>query len=209
MQIRSENEGAKILIVSEYEDQSDIVRLQSSFPIFEGMKFPLRRFFGFTLLGTFAAFSIAACLPSVAGTDPRLAQIKLPDGFQIDVFAEKVNNARSLCQGDKGTIFVGTRKAGNVYAIEDKNGDFKADKIHTLATGLNMPNGVAFKDGALYVAEVNRVIRFDKIENQLASPPKPIVVNDKFPTDEHHGWKYIAFGPDGKLYVPVGAPQCH
>ncbi len=88
----------------------------------------------------------------------------------------------------------------------DSNRDFKADKIHTLASGLNMPNGVAFKNGSLYVAEVNRVLRFDNIESRLANPPKPVVINDSFPDDRHHGWKFIRFGPDGMLYVPVGAP---
>lgn len=174
------------------------------------MKTPSRSVTFTTIVGMIATLSLIACLPvteaTTTSTGSRLDQIKLPPGFKIDVFAENVNNARSLCQGTKGTIFVGTRKAGNVYAIEDKNGDFKADKIHTLATGMNMPNGVAFRDGALFVAEVNRIIRYDNIEAQLSSPPKPVVVNDDFPTDEHHGWKYIAFGPDGKLYVPVGAP---
>jgi glucose/arabinose dehydrogenase len=105
-----------------------------------------------------------------------------------------------------GTLFVGTRSAGKVYAIVDRNGDFQADDVITLARGLNSPNGVAFSDGALYVAEVNRVIRFDNIESHLKSSSQPVVVNDKFPKDGHHGWKFMRFGPDGLLYVPVGAP---
>ncbi|GAB4498161.1 MAG: sorbosone dehydrogenase family protein [Saprospiraceae bacterium] len=133
-------------------------------------------------------------------------KIKLPPGFKIGVFAENLDNARSLCLSPNGTLFVGTRDKGNVYALRDTNNDRVADLYYTLATGLRMPNGVAFKNGSLYVAEVNRILRFDNIENQLAKPPKPAVVFDKYPTDEHHGWKYIAFGPDGKLYVPVGAP---
>jgi len=133
-------------------------------------------------------------------------KIKLPPGFKIGVFAEDVDNARSLCLSPNGTLFVSTRDKGNVYALRDTNGDYVADQRFTLATGLNMPNGVAFRNGSLYVAEISRVLRFDNIENQLSSPPKPAVVFDKYPTDEHHGWKYIAFGPDGKLYVPVGAP---
>jgi glucose/arabinose dehydrogenase len=108
--------------------------------------------------------------------------------------------------GDKGTLFVGTRRAGNVYAIVDGNGDYKADEVITLAAGLNMPNGVAFRDGSLYVAEVSRVLRFDDVEGRLKNPPKPAIVRDDFPTDKHHGWKFISFGPDGKLYIPVGAP---
>jgi glucose/arabinose dehydrogenase len=101
---------------------------------------------------------------------------------------------------------VGTRDAGNVYALKDTDGDYKADQRYTLATGLNMPNGVAFKNGSLYVAEVNRILRFDDIEKKLANPGTPVVVYDQYPTETHHGWKYIAFGPDGNLYVPVGAP---
>lgn len=135
-----------------------------------------------------------------------LSLIKLPEGFEIEIFADNVKGARSLVRGEKGTIFVGSRSAGNVYAIVDENNDNKADKIYTIAEGLNMPNGVAIKDGSLYVAEINRVIRFDDIEDNLANPPKHAVVNNKFPSDTHHGWKFIRFGPDGKLYVPVGAP---
>jgi len=135
-----------------------------------------------------------------------LEQIKLPPGFQISIYATNVPNARSMTLSPNGTLFVGTRSAGNVYAIVDRNGDYKADEVITIAHGLNMPNGVAFRDGALYVAEVNRVLRYDDIEAHLKNPPKPVVVNDKFPSDKHHGWKFMAFGPDGMLYVPVGAP---
>ena len=105
-----------------------------------------------------------------------------------------------------GTLFVGTRGEGNVYALRDTNRDYRADQVYTIASGLEMPNGVAFRDGSLYVAEVSRVLRFDNIESRLDNPPKPIIVNDDFPSDRHHGWKFIRFGPDGYLYVPVGAP---
>ena len=140
------------------------------------------------------------------GGPVQIDKIQLPPGFRIEVFASGVKNARSLARGAKGTIFVGTRSAGNVYAVVDANGDHKADRVVTLASGLNMPNGVAFRDGALYLAEVSRVHRFDDIEARLEAPPKPVLLNDAFPTDRHHGWKFIAFGPDGWLYVPVGAP---
>jgi glucose/arabinose dehydrogenase len=154
-----------------------------------------------------------ACLPaqsrdassSTAASLP-LDTLQLPKGFAISVFAADVRGARSLARGDKGTIFVGTRNAGNVYAVTDANGDGRADRVFTIATGLRMPNGVAFRDGALYVAELSRILRFDGIEDRLASPPTPSVVYDQFPTETHHGWKFIAFGPDGWLYVPVGAP---
>jgi glucose/arabinose dehydrogenase len=132
--------------------------------------------------------------------------VKLPPGFQIGVYAAGISNARSMALSPGGTLFVGSRKAGKVYAVLDHNGDFMADEVVTLATGLNMPNGVAFRNGALYVAEVNRLWRYDNIEKQIHSPPKPVIVNDRFPSDKHHGWKYIAIGPDEMLYVPVGAP---
>ena len=135
-----------------------------------------------------------------------LNKIKLSPGFHISLYAENIEGARSLCLSSSGTLFVGTRGQGRVYAVLDTNRDFKADKIITIASGLNMPNGVAFRDGSLYVAEVNRVLRFDNIESRLNNPPKPIIVNDSFPDDQHHGWKFIRFGPDGLLYVPVGAP---
>jgi glucose/arabinose dehydrogenase len=135
-----------------------------------------------------------------------LEQLKLPPGFEIKLFAENVPNARSLALGKNGTVFVGTRAGSEVYAVTTKNGGQDAAEVTVIARGLFMPNGVAFRDGALYVAEVNRVLRFDNIEENLKNPPKPAIVNDSFPRDTHHGWKFIAFGPDGWLYVPVGAP---
>ncbi len=138
-------------------------------------------------------------------TDLPLDKIKLPEGFKITVFA-KVENARSLTLSPNGTIFVGNRKADKVYAVRDEDGDFVADQVYVIDEGLNMPNGVAFRDGSLYVAEVNRILRYDNIEDDLQNPPEPVVVYDKFPEDKWHGWKFISFGPDGKLYVPVGAP---
>jgi glucose/arabinose dehydrogenase len=135
-----------------------------------------------------------------------LDQIRLPEGFTIEVYAEDVPNARSMVLSESGVLFVGTRLAGNVYALVDTDGDGRADTRHVLATRLHMPNGVALRDGALYVAEVGRLLRFDAIEEQLENPPNPVVVYDDYPKHNHHGWKYIAFGPDGYLYVPVGAP---
>jgi glucose/arabinose dehydrogenase len=135
-----------------------------------------------------------------------LACIKLPPGFSIDYYAENIEGARSMALSPNGTLFVGSRDAGKVYAVLDRNNDSRADDVLVLAEGLDMPNGVAFRNGSLYVAEVSRVIRYDDIEARLENPPEPIVVNDKFPSDRAHGWKYIKFGPDGKLYVPVGMP---
>lgn len=134
-----------------------------------------------------------------------LEKIKLPAGFKIEVFAE-VDNARSMVMSPSGILYIGNRNGDKVYAVKDTDGDFKADKKWTIASGLNMPNGVAFKDGDLYVAEVSRILKYSGIESKLANPPAPEIINDKYPTETHHGWKYIAFGPDGKLYVPVGAP---
>jgi glucose/arabinose dehydrogenase len=143
-------------------------------------------------------------LTSCQAKDIHLAEIKLPPGFAIEIFARNVPGARALALGAKGTVFVGTRDEGKVYAIRHA-GSPQAEVI-TLAKGLNMPNGVAFRDGALYVAEISRVIRFDDIEDHLNNPPKPVLVNGSFPHEKHHGWKFIRFGPDGRLYVPVGAP---
>jgi glucose/arabinose dehydrogenase len=137
---------------------------------------------------------------------PLLNTIKLPKGFSISIWSDSVDNARSLALGAKGTVFVGNRQGDKVYALRDNNNDGKADEKFILLSGLHMPNGVAFHNGSLYVAEVSKIWRLDNIEDNLANPPKPVLVFDQLPTDDHHGWKYIAFGPDGKLYVPIGAP---
>ncbi|MYA07845.1 MAG: sorbosone dehydrogenase family protein [Holophagales bacterium] len=136
----------------------------------------------------------------------RLSEIELPDGFSITFFAENVTGARSLAQSPGGTVFVGTRQAGLIHALVDSDGDGAADERYQIASGLNSPNGVAFRNASLYVAEISRILRYDGIENRLDSPPQPFVVTDRLPTDTHHGWKFIRFGPDGRLYVPVGAP---
>ncbi len=147
-----------------------------------------------------------ACVAANSSQELPLDQITLPLGFRIGIYATNVPDARSMALSSKGTLFVGTREAGNVYAIVDRNRDDKDVEVITLARGLNMPNGVAFRDGALYVAEVNRILRYDDIEAHLTDPPKPVVLSDAFPRDRSHGWKFIRFGPDGLLYVPVGAP---
>jgi len=136
---------------------------------------------------------------------PNLAKIRLPPGFSIDVYAE-VSKARSLELAPDGTLFVGNRSGDSVYAVLDPDRDHEADDLVTVASGLRMPNGVALRGGDLYVAEVGRVWRFPGILGTLPEIPKKELVSDAFPTDEHHGWKFIAFGPDDKLYVPVGAP---
>jgi glucose/arabinose dehydrogenase len=153
-----------------------------------------------------ALVSLVACTSSRSESSDSLSTIRLPDGFSIGLYATHVPNARSLALGAKGTVFVGTRSEGSVYALVDSDADHKADKVVRLAGGLFAPNGVAFRDGALYVAEIHRILRFDNIEARLDNPPQPVVVNGGLPTDRWHGWKFIGFGPDDKLYVPVGAP---
>jgi len=150
---------------------------------------------------------IAALLFTTTGcAQPRplpLENIKLPKGFTIEV-AARVDNARGMALGDKGTLYVGSMQAGKVYAIRLASGS--PAQVFTVASRLQLPAGVAFRDGALYVSAVNRIVRLDDIENRLANPRAPVVVSDRFPTETQNGWKFIAFGPDGKLYVPVGAP---
>ena len=152
------------------------------------------------------AFAFAAALAASGAAAQRLPldRIRLPPGFEISVFAADVPNARSLAHGKGPVVFVGTRSHGTVYAVRYSGG--RATQVLTIASGLNAPNGVAVRDGALYVAVVSRILRFDDIESRLDNPPRPVVVSDRFPSDRHHGWKFIRFGPDGWLYVPVGAP---
>lgn len=135
-----------------------------------------------------------------------LDKLKLPAGFEVSLFATDITGARSMCLSPNNTLFVGSKDQDKVYALRDEDGDFVAEKKYVIYSGGNMPNGVAFKDGHLYVAEVNRILRFKDIETHLDKPGSPEVIYDHYPTEKHHGWKFIAFGPDGKLYVPVGAP---
>lgn len=147
----------------------------------------------------------AAAGGASSATDKVLQNVRLPPGFQLQVFADDVPAARSMALGTQGTLFVGTRGT-TVYSISGSPGTGLKPTVRVLADQLNMPNGVAFRDGSLYVAEINRILRYDDIESSLTNVPAPKVVRDDLPKDRHHGWKYIAFGPDGKLYVPIGAP---
>jgi len=141
-------------------------------------------------------------IPTQADKLP-LAKLRVPAGFNIEVYASGMANARSLAQSDKGTVFVGSRLVDKVYAIADKDGK---KSVKVIASGLYRPNGVAFKDGTLYIAELSKVSKIEKIDENLDNPPKPTMIYDKLPKDEAHGWKFIAIGPDNKLYVPVGQP---
>jgi glucose/arabinose dehydrogenase len=142
-------------------------------------------------------------IPAAADKLPT-AKLKVPAGFNIEVYASGIANARSLAEGDKGTIFVGSRLVGNVYAITtDKDGK---RTVKTIASGLHRPNGVAFKNGTLYIAELSKISKVEKAEDNLDSPAKLTTIYDDLPKDEAHGWKFIAIGPDNKLYVEVGQP---
>jgi glucose/arabinose dehydrogenase len=136
----------------------------------------------------------------------QLDLIELPAGFSIEIYAEGVKNARQMARGDKGTIFAGSRRAGKVWAITDVDGDQRADKVRLIDEDLRMPTGLEFRDGALYVGALGRILRYDNIEEKLDQPPGPVLVTDALPKDQLHGWKYLRFGPGGKLYIPVGIP---
>lgn len=138
--------------------------------------------------------------------DP-LASLVLPAGFRAAVFADNVENARTMVLGPNGTVFVSSRTAGKLHAVVDRNGDHRADEVLLLASGLDQPNGIAMRNGALFVATASRLLRFDDIEQHLAAPPAPVTVRDDLPNPTTgHSWKFIAFGPDDLLYMSVGAP---
>jgi glucose/arabinose dehydrogenase len=133
-----------------------------------------------------------------------VGKFKLPPGFKAEVYASNILDARSLRQGDKGTVFVSSLfVAGKLYAVVDKGGK---REVKTLAEKLNLPNGIEFHKGALYVGTPKDITRYDNIEANLDKLPAPVMVYDKLPGDVPHGWKYMRIGPDGKLYVPIGAP---
>ena len=142
---------------------------------------------------------LCASAASIASTD----NIQLPPGFSIDEYAD-VPNARSLALGDRGTLFVSTRKARSVYAVVEN--DDGTTRTIELLDGMSTPNGIAFYGGDLYVAEIDRVYRYANVEDRLEDMPEAEVLDIELPSDRHHGWRYIGFGPDGKLYISIGAP---
>lgn len=155
--------------------------------------------------GNEAAAKLAPVAPPPIAAAPDkvpVAKLKVPPGFNIEVYAAGMANARSLAEGDKGTVFVGSRLVGNVYAVSNKDGK---RSVKTIASGLHRPNGIAYKNGTLYIAELSKVSKVDKIEDNLDSP-KLTMIYDDLPKDEAHGWKFIGIGPDNKLYIPVGQP---
>jgi len=156
-------------------------------------------------LSVVAFIFVFSCSFGVAAqTEPDIAAIRLPTGFTIEIWSDEVPNARSMTLGANGTVFVSTRRDGRVYALVPRSG--AKPTVLTLAEKLKMPNGIAFYDGDLYVAENHRIIRYNDIEANFDEIPKPEVVIDSLPTESHHGWRYIDFGPDGKLYISIGAP---
>ncbi|MBK9760495.1 MAG: sorbosone dehydrogenase family protein [Flavobacteriales bacterium] len=140
------------------------------------------------------------------GGPRKLDAIKLPPGFSISVFAENVTTARAMAYSPEGIVYAGSNDAGEVYAMPDKNHDGVADTVITILKGLKMPVGVAWHKGDLYISAISRILALRDIDHHLSEPPAPETVYDKLPVETHHGWKFIAFGPDGKLYIPVGAP---
>jgi glucose/arabinose dehydrogenase len=132
-----------------------------------------------------------------------VAKLKLPKGFNMEVYAAGLTNARSLRVDDRGNVYVSTRLLDRLYAVTDKNGK---KEVKTIATGLNSPNGIALHNGTLYIAEINKISKIDDIADRLDSPPKPTVIYDDLPSDAPHGWKFLTVGPDNKLYFNIGAP---
>jgi len=155
--------------------------------------------------GDAAAKLAPVAAPPLATAPDKLpvGKLKLAAGFNIEVYAAGMTNAREMALGDKGTVFVGSRQVDKVYAIVNKDGK---RTVKVLASGLYRPNGVAFHNGTLYIAELSKISKIDNVEDHLDDPPKPTVIYDNLPKDEAHGWKFIAIGPDNKLYVPVGQP---
>lgn len=147
-----------------------------------------------------------AGVASAAHAAAPLQSLKVPPGFHVSIYSDAVPNAREITLGTHDTVFVGSMSEGKVYALTGTGKHGRAEHVYVIAKDLEMPVGVAFRDGALYVSAVSRILKYPDIEQHLADPPQPVVVTDKLPTKTHHGWKFIAFGPDGKLYVPIGAP---
>lgn len=156
------------------------------------------------LLQFFSPVILFFCLISCATSLP-LESLKLPKGFSVNLYATELKQPRQLALGKNGIVFVGT-KSGKVYALTPSSSYNKVAKTYIIASDLHAPNGVAYKNGSLYVAETNRVLRYDHIDSQLANPPTPVIINDKLPNKSHHGLRVIKFGPDGLLYIGVGMP---
>ena len=149
----------------------------------------------------------AACLSATTAAVPP-EQLRVPKGFRIELLTDAVPNARAMTLGryadGKGIVYVGSYDQGKVYAVEIEQG--RARRVHTVASDLQAPIGVAYRNGQLYVSAVTKILRFDGIDDLLQKPPAPVVITDRLPAETHHGAKFIGFGPDGDLYIAVGAP---
>jgi glucose/arabinose dehydrogenase len=154
-----------------------------------------------TVVGMLSLLSGGA-FPAWAAID--LSGIRLPPGFRIELFSDRVPDARSMTLAEEGTVYVGSLAKGRVYARKDGDGDGFAEQVRIVASGLDYPNGVAWWQGSLYIAEVSRLLRLK--DPSAAVEAQPEVVYEGFPGDKHHGWKYLRVGPDDKLYTAVGAP---
>ena len=150
-------------------------------------------------INAFACFSLILFSTSIKAFD--IPDIKLPDGFHISVLTSETPGARSMALGNN-TLFVSTRREGKIYAVTNY---LDQPKVTVIVDNLYMPNGIAFKNGDLYVAEIHRLLKFENIESNI-DDAKYTIISDEFPTDQHHGWRYITFGPDEKLYIPIGSP---
>lgn len=144
--------------------------------------------------------SLTACAKTPAQT------LEVPSGFEIAVFRDEVPAARAMALGTRGTVFVGSNSAGKVYALTDADHHGQAERMRVVASGLKKPLGVAFHAGDLYISDIDRILKLRDIEEHLDQPPTPEVITDRLPDKTHHGGRFIAFGPNGKLYVAIGAP---
>lgn len=177
------------------------------------MRMQTMRAAGLAVVVACGVFVAAGRMTTVRAQAPAggVEKLTVPPGFTIEVYAANVPFARQLTVAPSGTVFVGAMKLGSkapyaIHALVDRNKDHTVDEVIPVVTGLDTPNGVAFHKGALYVAEMSRIVRFDEVEARLGTPQVPVVVIDKLPGNMQHGWKSIGVGPDGKLYVTIGAP---
>src|SRR5262245_1057714 len=142
-------------------------------------------------------------MTATAAADIPIASFKLPPGFKAEVWATGVVGGRAMARGASGKIYIGTRGIGRVYEVTD-NGSTRSSRV--VVDKLTQPAGVAMRDGSLYVFAIDKVLRFDGIEANPSVQPVDMTTAFRLPPEQHHNWKYVAFGPDGKLYVPFGAP---
>ena len=190
---------------SHIRERTLLVILLAGFVILCILFFSQAGFQNSTVSGQNPLVSGDAGMSATSSYDHIVTQLSSPPGFSVSVYATGIPGARSLAYSPDGTLFVGTR-GDSVYAVRDTNKDGFAETVIPVATGLYAPNGVALLDGDLYVAEINRILKFPGIVKSLPVIPEPVIISTVFPSDPAHGWKYIRFGPDGMLYIPVGAP---